>query len=269
MVPPALPILVVVRLHRLPIRGTGIQADFFSSFSILRSYPDVETLVSPYVSALANHFHRTIAPVQVDSARIALASPGSPVKFYYLLSGNDFSLDINNPQALKIVCIGSNPQKQHVYGAIISLYVSRLFKQVNRKGGIPCHLFFDEGPSLYTPGMDLVLSQARQNKVALTLGIQDLSQLRKEYGRDQADALFNLPGNLFCGQVTGDSARLVSERFGRTLQEKATVSTNSRDTSTSLTMQLDLALPLGARSRTYPPANSSASPPTVPTDRFP
>lgn len=218
-----------------------IQTDFPRLFSILNSFPDTQTLIGAFASAFSNNVMEQLQG-QVDSARIALSSLASP-NLYYQLSGNDFTLDINNPDAPKVVCIGSNPQKQLIYGAVTSLYVARMIKLVNRKGCIPCHLFFDEFSSFYASGMDLTLASARSNKVAVTIGIQDLSQLRKEYGRDQADALFNLPGNLICGQVTGDSARLVSERFGKILQEKSTVSTNSRDSSTSQSHQLDLALP--------------------------
>jgi type IV secretory system conjugative DNA transfer VirD4/TraG family protein len=157
-------------------------------------------------------------------------------------NGTFFTLDLNNPKAPKIICLGSNPQKQFVYSAVISLYFSRMIKLVNRKGGHPCHILIDEAPSFTAMGLHTAIAQARQNRVAITFGIQDLSQLRMEYGRDHADALFNLPGNLICGQVSGDSARLVSERFGKILQDKASVSTSTRDSSTSQSQQLDLAL---------------------------
>jgi hypothetical protein len=218
-----------------------IQTDYTKLFSILRSFPEIETLISSYISAFKNNVMEQLQG-QIDSARIALSSLVSP-NLYYLLSANDFTLDINNPLQPKIVCLGSNPQKQLIYSAVVSLYVSRMIKLVNRKGGQPCHLLFDEFSPFYASGMDLTIATARSNKVGVTIGIQDLSQLRKEYGRDQADALFNLPGNLISGQVTGDSARFVSERFGKILQKKSTVNTNSRDTGTSESQQLDLAMP--------------------------
>jgi type IV secretory pathway TraG/TraD family ATPase VirD4 len=218
-----------------------MQEDFYKLFSILRSEPQVRTPINSFVSALNNHSLEQLQG-QVDSARIAFSVLASP-QLYYLLSANDFTLDLNNPLAPKIICIGSNPMKQNVYGAVISLYVSRMLKLVNRKGGLPCHLFFDEFPSFTALGMHLTLAQARANKVAVTIGIQDLAQLRMTYGRDHADAIFNLPGNLLCGQVSGESARLVSERFGKILQDKTSVSVNSRDSSTSQSQQLDLAIP--------------------------
>jgi hypothetical protein len=61
-----------------------------------------------------------------------LASP----QLYWVLSGNDFTLDINNPKHPKIVCVGNNPKKQQIYVAVLSLYISRLVRQVNKKGKI-------------------------------------------------------------------------------------------------------------------------------------
>ena len=87
------------------------------------------------------------------------------------------------------------------------------------------------------------LATCREHHVGVVLGIQTLDQLRKEYGRDHADALINLPANLLTGQVTGDSAKFTSELVGKILQERSTLSTNNRGTSTSQSLQLDLALP--------------------------
>jgi YWFCY protein/Type IV secretory system Conjugative DNA transfer len=218
-----------------------MQSDFYDLFSVLQSYPELETMMAVFTSALRDHTLDQLQG-QVATARIALSTLASP-RLYYLLSANDFTLDINDPNSPKVVCVGSNPQKQFTYGAVVSLIVTRLLKLVNRKGGVPCEIFLDEFPSFYAHGIHLTLAQARSNKVAVTLGVQDLSQLRMEYGRDHADAIFNLPANLICGQVSGDSARLVSERFGKILQEKNTTSTNSRDSSSSQSHQLDLAIP--------------------------
>jgi hypothetical protein len=221
-----------------------MSTDYSRLFSILQSYPDIATLVHSFTEALKYNVMEQLQG-QLDSARIPLSSLVSP-RLYYLLSASDFGLDINNPAAPKILCLGSNPQKQHVYGAVISLLVSRMLKVINRKGGVPCHVYIDEFPSFHALGIDTTLATCREHKIGIFLGIQTLEQMRKEYGRDQADALFNLPANLLCSQVTGDSARLVSEQIGKILQEKSTLSTNRRDTSTSQSLHLDPAVPAGA-----------------------
>ena len=179
---------------------------------------------------------------QIASAKIALARLSSP-QLYYVLSGNDFLLDINNPEDPKIVCMGNNPQKIQIYGAVLSLYVTRLVKQVNKKGKLKSSLVFDEFPTIYLNNMDSLIATARSNKVATCLGIQDFSQLRKDYGREQADVIMNIIGNIISGQVTGDTAKQLSERFGKIMQDRESLSINSNDTSISRSKQLEAAIP--------------------------
>lgn len=179
---------------------------------------------------------------QIASAKIALARLSSP-QLYYVLSGNDFTLDINNPADPKIVCMGNNPQKLQIYGAVLSLFVTRLVKQVNRKGMQKSSLVFDEFPTIYLNNMDSLIATARSNKVATCLGIQDFSQLRKDYGREQADVIMNITGNIVAGQVTGDTAKQLSERFGKIMQDRESLSINSNDTSISRSKQLESAVP--------------------------
>ncbi|PWB27460.1 type IV secretory system conjugative DNA transfer family protein [Flavobacterium sp. HTF] len=179
---------------------------------------------------------------QIASAKIAMARLSSP-QLYYVLSGNDFTLDINNPLEPKIVCMGNNPQKIQIYGAVLSLYVNRLVKLVNQKGKLKSSLIFDEFPTIYLNNMDSLIATARSNKVATCLGIQDFSQLRKDYGREQADVIMNITGNIISGQVTGDTAKQLSERFGKILQDRESLSITSTDTSISRSRQLESAVP--------------------------
>jgi type IV secretory pathway TraG/TraD family ATPase VirD4 len=179
---------------------------------------------------------------QIASTKIAMARLSSP-QLYYVVSGNDFTLDINNPAEPKIVCMGNNPQKIQIYGAVLSLYVSRLVKLVNQKGKLKSSLIFDEFPTIYLNNMDSLIATARSNKVATCLGIQDFSQLRKDYGREQADVIMNITGNIVSGQVTGDTAKQLSEHFGKIMQDRESISINSGDTSISLSKQLESAVP--------------------------
>lgn len=218
-----------------------IQYDHSRLLSILMSYPENRSYIGSFAEAYSQGVTDQLQG-QVDSARVAVAALASPA-FYYLLSGDDFSLDINNPKAPKVVCIGSNPQKAHIYGVAVSVLMNRMLREINRPGGVPCHLIVDEFASIRVLGMPETLATARSNQVATTIGIQDVSQLRVSYGRDWADTLCNLPGNLICGQASGYSAHFVSEKFGRTLQEKSTISNNSRDSSVSQSQQLEPVLP--------------------------
>jgi hypothetical protein len=160
-----------------------------------------------------------------------------------VLSGNDFTLDINNPKEPKIVCTGNNPQKQQIYGAVLSLYIARVIKLVNKKQRQKCSLIFDEFPTIYFNGIDGLIATARANKVATTLAVQDYSQLKKDYGRDQAEVIMNIVGNVISGQVVGETAKLLSERMGKIVQQRESISINSNDTSLSRSTQLESAIP--------------------------
>ncbi len=218
-----------------------MQTDYDSLFTLLRTEKEIEVLINPFVNAYLNDVMEQLEG-QIASAKIAMARLSSP-QLYYVLSGNDFNLDINNPKEPKIVCMGNNPQKIQIYGAVLSLYVSRLVKQVNQKDKQKSSLIFDEFPTIYLNNMDSLIATARSNKVATCLGIQDFSQLRKDYGREQADVIMNITGNIISGQVTGDTAKQLSERFGKIMQDRESVSVNSGDTSISHSKQLESAVP--------------------------
>lgn len=218
-----------------------MQLEYDDLFTILRTQKEIEVLINPFVNAYLNDVMEQLEG-QIASAKVAIARLSSP-QLYYVLSGNDFTLDINNPDSPKLVCCGNNPQKIQIYGAVLSLYVNRLVKLVNQKGKLKSSLIFDEFPTIYLNGIDSLIATARSNKVSTTLGIQDLSQLRKDYGREQADVIMGIVGNIISGQVTGDTAKQLSDRIGRIMQDRQSLSINSGDTSISKSKQLEAAVP--------------------------
>jgi uncharacterized membrane protein YgdD (TMEM256/DUF423 family) len=218
-----------------------MQAQYDELFPVLNTQPEIEVLVNPFITAYQNDAMEQLEG-QAASAKIGMARLASP-QLYWVLSGNDFTLDINNPKHPKIVCVGNNPEKQQIYGAVLSLYISRLVRQVNKKGMLKCSLVFDEFPTIYFNNMDSLIATARSNKVATTLAMQDFSQLKKDYGKEQADVIINITGNIISGQVMGETSKLLSERFGKIMQDRQSVSVNRTDTSISHSKQLDSAIP--------------------------
>lgn len=218
-----------------------MQADYDVLFPILNTQPEIRALINPFISA----YNRNAAPQlegQIASAKVGLARLVSP-QLYYVLSGNDFTLEVNDPEEPKIICLGNNPQKLQVYGAVLSLYISRMIKLVNQKGKLKSSLIFDEFPTIYFNNIDGLIATARSNKVATVLAVQDFSQLKKDYGADQADVITGIMGNIISGQVTGDTAKTLSENFGKIVQDKNSTTINSSDTSISKATQLDYAIP--------------------------
>ena len=210
-------------------------------FTILTSYPELENYLSPFMDAWKGGAQDQLQG-QIASAKIPLTRMISP-QLYWVMTGNDFSLDINNPKEPKLLCVGNNPDRQNIYSAALGLYNSRIVKLINKKGQLKSTVIIDELPTIYFRGLDNLIATARSNKVAVCLGFQDFSQLNRDYGEKESKVIQNTVGNIFSGQVVGETAKTLSERFGKVLQQRQSVSINRQDVSTSISTQLDSLIP--------------------------
>lgn len=210
-------------------------------FTILTSYRELENYLSPFMDAWKGGAMEQLQG-QIASAKIPLSRMISP-SLYWIMSGDDFTLDINNPDEPKVLCVGNNPDRQNIYSAALGLYNARIVKMVNRKGKLKCSILVDEVPTIYFKGLDTLIATARSNKVAVCLGAQDFSQLVRDYGEKEARVIQNTVGNIFSGQVLGETAKNLSERFGKVLQQRKSVNMTREDTSTSISTQLDSLIP--------------------------
>lgn len=211
-------------------------------FPILSSYPELENYLSPFMDAWKSNAQDQLQG-QVASVKIPLSRMISP-QLYWVLTGNDFTLDINNPEEPKILCMGNNPDRQSIYGAALGLYNSRLIRLINKKGKLKSSLIIDELPTIYIRGLDNLIATARSNKVSVCLGFQDFSQLERDYGEKEAKVIINTVGNIFSGQVVGDTARTLSERFGKIVQLRESHSVSNENVTTSTNTQLETLIPV-------------------------
>ncbi|MBZ4192045.1 conjugal transfer protein MobC [Niabella beijingensis] len=210
-------------------------------FTILTSYPELENYLSPFMDAWQGGAQDQLQG-QIASAKIPLSRMISP-QLYWVMTGNDFSLDINNPKEPKVLCVGSNPDRQNIYSAALGLYNSRIVKLINKKGQLKSSVIIDELPTIYFRGLDTLIATARSNKVAVCLGFQDFSQLTRDYGDKESKVIQNTVGNIFSGQVVGETAKSLSERFGKVLQKRQSMTINRNDKSTSISTQMDSLIP--------------------------
>ena len=210
-------------------------------FPILSSYPELENYMSPFIDAWQGGAADQLQG-QIASAKIPLSRMISP-QLYWVMSASEFTLDINNPEEPKILCVGNNPDRQNIYGAALGLYNSRIVKLINKKGMLKSSVIIDELPTIYFKGLDNLIATARSNKVAVCLGFQDFSQLVRDYGDKEAKVVQNTVGNIFSGQVVGETAKTLSDRFGKVLQKRQSMTINRQDTSTSINTQMDSLIP--------------------------
>lgn len=95
------------------------QSEHDHLFAILQIESEIRALINSFISAWQNKAKARLEG-QVASAKIGLAKLASP-QLYWVLNGNDFTLDINNSLEPKVICIGNNPQKLQTYGPVLSL----------------------------------------------------------------------------------------------------------------------------------------------------
>ena len=210
-------------------------------FPILTSYPELENYLSPFMDAWESNAQDQLQG-QIASAKIPLSRMISPA-LYWVMTGDDFSLDINNPKEPKILVVGNNPDRQNIYSAALGLYNSRIVKLINKKKQLKSSVIIDELPTIYFRGLDNLIATARSNKVAVCLGFQDFSQLTRDYGDKESKVIQNTVGNIFSGQVVGETAKTLSDRFGKVLQKRQSMTINRQDKSTSISTQMDSLIP--------------------------
>ncbi|MDQ2178565.1 type IV secretory system conjugative DNA transfer family protein [Marinifilum sp. D714] len=220
-----------------------LQLDYEELFEVLSQEKDVRGIINPFVNA-----HQRGASEQLEgqlgSLKIAISKIISR-EIYWICSGDDFSLDINDPAHPKILCLANNPLRIEMYGAVLSLFITRMLKIINRKGQHKTSLIFDELPTIYFRGLDALIATARSNKISTLLGMQTIDQLIRDYGKEQANAILTNIGNLFAGQSVGDTAKFVQARMGKILQERQSININRNTQSTSISTQMDFLVPEG------------------------
>ena len=210
-------------------------------FPILTSYDELANYLSPFMDAWEGGAQDQLQG-QIASAKIPLSRMISPA-LYWVMTGDDFSLDINNPDEPKVLVVGNNPDRQNIYSAALGLYNSRIVKLINKKKQLKSSVIIDELPTIYFRGLDNLIATARSNKVAVCLGFQDFLQLTRDYGDKESKVIQNTVGNVFSGQVVGETAKTLSERFGKVLQQRQSMTINRNDKSTSISTQMDSLIP--------------------------
>lgn len=210
--------------------------DYRDVFEILKKFDELEVKRNTFADAIKDKAFEQLQG-QIASARVPLNRFASKT-LYWTLSGDDFSLDINNPEEPKIICVGNNPLRQSIYGTTLALLTSRLFKMINRPGRLHSAVLIDELPTILLKGLDQLINTSRSNNVATVLGAQDKTQLVKDYDKKESDVIFNTVGNLFAGAVKGSTAETLSKSFGK--EEREARSYQESDTSDHVTYSYQL-----------------------------
>ena len=227
-----------------------LSLDYDNMFAILSNLDDdyINNVIAPFLSAYKAEATDQLEG-QIGTTRIALSRLTSPSVYYIMAPDendpNNISLQINDPKEPKILCLSNNPDKKSVYAPILSLYNARLMNLINKKNHLKTALIIDELPTLsFPPGsLDNLIATARSNKIAVWLGFQDFAQLTRDLGKEIAEAIINTVGNTFAGMVNFDTAKKLSEKFGKLKVKKESVTVSKTGSSIAHSTQMDDLIP--------------------------
>lgn len=211
-------------------------------FTVLQTIPELEPLLTPFRSALEKKAFEQLEG-QIGTIRILisrLATPGS----YWIFSGDDFSLKISDKRNPSYLIIANDPNKQDINSALNALVLNRLVRLINSKGNLPCSLILDEFPTIFFHKISNLIATARSNKVSVLLGLQELPQLKTNYGDKIADEIVSIIGNIISGPVgKKDTLELLQTTFGKKKQIRKNISVTDGKTTVSYNENLDNVIP--------------------------
>lgn len=210
--------------------------------AILNSYPQIRAKATPFANTLKGNASEQLTGM-VTSAQIPIVKLADRT-LYWILSGNNGTLDINDPKHPKILCLGNDPARQAINSAALALYTSRIFKNINQPGKCKCAVMLDEIPTLFLKGLDLLTATGRANGIFPVMGMQDLSQLRRDYGDKESEVIFSNVANYISGQVIGDTAEKMSKFFGKDDKVKESETIGRNNDSISISKQKEELMPV-------------------------
>ena len=225
--------------HVLSFLGHGYK----EIFDILMQDDRIASLMAPFKSAFENkandQLEGMVGTLRVNAAR--LVSPEA----YWVFTGDDFDLKISDPENPSYLIIANDPEKEQVIGSLNALVLNRLITRVNSKGNIPVSIIVDELPTLYFHKIDRLIGTARSNKVAVTLGFQELPQLEADYGKVGMQKIITTCGNIFMGAARNKETLEWAQNdvFGKAKQTSTSITINDSKVSTQISERLDFLVP--------------------------
>ncbi len=210
-------------------------------FLMLNKYNDLKPKMKPFSEALEKGALEQLAG-QVASAGVALSKISS-LELNYILTGNDFTFDLNDPLAPKILCVGNNPDRQMTYSSPIGLILTKLSKTLNKQKKRPSMYIVDEFPTVYVRGIDNLIATARSNKIATVLGFQSFAQIIVNYGKEISDQMLRICGTRIMGQMMDEDAQTISGNIGKQKVQNKSITYSNNDVSEAHSVALEDIVP--------------------------
>lgn len=226
----------------LPHALSFINRSYQEIFDVLMKVPELDNIMSPFRAAYKS---RTFGQLegQIGTVRVQMARLATP-KLFWVMSKDDFDLRISSIERPSHIIIANNAKKQSINSASNALILNRLIQLINTKGNHPVVVAVDELPTIYFHKIQSLIATARSNKVAVILGLQELPQLVESYGRDVANTITSVIGNVISGQARKkETLDWLQQLFGQVKQMKTGVSITKQQTTTSVNEQMGNLVP--------------------------
>ncbi|WP_181308808.1 type IV secretory system conjugative DNA transfer family protein [Rufibacter sp. XAAS-G3-1] len=219
-----------------------INLSYEEIFNMLFTETQLMSLLSPFKSAFKNkafdQLEGQIGTLKINVGRLATRET------FWVLSGDDFNLKITDPKDPSILVIANDPSTQSINSACNALILNRMTKLINSKGNLPCGMIIDESPTLYVHKVENLIATARSNKIAVLLGLQELPQLKQQYGRETADTICSVAANVISGSVRNkETLDWLEKLFGKVRQQKEGVSIDRNRTSVTMNEEMGSLIP--------------------------
>jgi len=214
-------------------------------FEVLKTDPEVYPLLASFVTAFQNkamdQLEGMIGTLRVQISRLATKEA------YWVFSGDDFDLKVSDPKHPSYLLIANDPDMESIIGALNAMILNRLVTRVNSGMGknVPVSIIADELPTLYFHKIDRLIGTARSNKVAVTLGFQELPQLEADYGKTGMQKIITTNGNIIAGSARAKETLdwLSNDIFGKVVQMKKGVTIDRDKTSINYNENVDSLVP--------------------------
>ena len=214
-------------------------------FEVLKTDPEVYPLLASFVTAFENkamdQLEGMIGTLRVQISRLATKEA------YWVFSGDDFDLKVSDPKHPSYLLIANDPDMESIIGALNAMILNRLVTRVNSGMGknVPVSIIADELPTLYFHKIDRLIGTARSNKVAVTLGFQELPQLEADYGKTGMQKIITTNGNIIAGSARAKETLdwLSNDIFGKVVQMKKGVTIDRDKTSINYNENVDSLVP--------------------------
>lgn len=230
------------KYSNLPFILHFLDLDYESMFNVLFTNPELHSILTPFKSAFINKTFKQLEG-QLGTVRINLSALNTK-ETNWVFGADDVDLRISNPENPAIISLANSPETQSSNSTVLSVLINRLIKLVNSKGNIQTTLIVDEVPTIYLHKIENLIATARSNKVAVLLGLQEITQFRQQYGKEISDTILSVIANIFSGQVhSKETTEYLQNIFGKTKMIKKGIGIDYHKTNLNLNEHSDYLIP--------------------------